>query len=167
MQAEYSPFCLDIEGSAGTDLLATCRELGVAFVAACPLGRGMITPTFVNNELADGKDMRPKVMPRFKEENRDANVQLVKQFDNMAEKKGCTMAQLALAWLMKQGDNVIPIPGTKKMKYLVENWGAMDVHLTDEDEAEVRRFVESAEVAGHYMPAAFAHYLFRDTAEET
>jgi aryl-alcohol dehydrogenase-like predicted oxidoreductase len=158
---------LDIEGPAGTDLLATCRELGVTVVAAMPLGRGMLTSTFASGEaVGDSKDMRPRVMPRFMEANRDKNVKLVSQFKALADKKGCTTSQLAIAWLLKQGDDIVPIPGTKKLKYLEENWGALDVHLTDEDEAEIRHFVETAEIAGHYMPPQFEGYAFTDTKEE-
>jgi aryl-alcohol dehydrogenase-like predicted oxidoreductase len=158
---------LDIEGPAGTDLLATCRELGVTVVAAMPLGRGMLTSTFASDEpVGDSKDKRPLVMPRFMEANRDKNIKLVGQFKALADKKGCTTSQLAIAWLLKQGDDVIPIPGTKKLKYLEENWGALDVHLTDEDEAEIRHFVETAEIAGHYMPPQFESYTFTDTKEE-
>ena len=157
----------DIEQSVGTHLLATCRELGVAMVAAMPLGRGMITSTFASGEpMGDDKDQRPMVMPRFKEENRSKNMELVNQFQNMAEKKGCTAAQLSLAWLLRQGDDIIPIPGTKKMKYLEENWAALNVHLTDKDEAEIRRFLDTAEVAGHYLPPGLEGAMFIDTKEE-
>ncbi|KAF2724909.1 putative aldo-keto reductase [Polychaeton citri CBS 116435] len=167
VQVEYSISVLDVENSAGTDLLAACRELGVALVAATPLGRGLLTSTFAKGEaLGDSKDIRPLVMPRFMEGNREKNAELITQFQQIADKKNCTVSQLALAWLMKQGDDIIPIPGTRQMKYLEENCGALNVELTDEDDAEIRRFSESTEVAGHYMPPRFAHYLFRDTAEE-
>jgi aryl-alcohol dehydrogenase-like predicted oxidoreductase len=167
VQVEYSPFVLDAENDNGTNLLATCRELGVTLVAATPLGRGIFTSAFADGtNTTDEKDMRPKVMPRFQGENREANLKLLGQFKALAEKKGCTLAQLSLAWLMKQGSDVIPIPGTKKMKYLEENWAALDVNLTDEDEKEVRDFMATREIAGHYMPERFAHYMYRDTKEE-
>ena len=167
IQVEYSPFVLDIEGPAGTDLLATARELGTAIVAAMPLGRGLLTSTFASGAaVGDGKDMRTKMMPRFQEANRDQNTKLVGQWQAIARKKGCTATQLALAWMLKQGDDVFPIPGTKKLKYLEENWGALNVRLTDEDVAEIRRFVEAAEIAGHYMPPQFESYTFTDTVEE-
>ena len=90
-----------------------------------PLGRGLLTSTFGNRELvADKNDHRQAAFPRFMEENRDINVKLVNQFKALADKKGCTISQLSLAWLLKQGDDIIPIPGTKKVKYLEENWGA-------------------------------------------
>lgn len=158
---------LEIEGPAGTDLLATSRELGIAVVAAMPLGRGLLTSTFASGaDVGDSKDMRPKVMPRFQEANRDKNVKLVSQWQALAQKKGCTATQLALAWLLRQGDDVFPIPGTKKLKYLEENWGALNVQLTNEDVAEIRHFVETAEVAGHSMPPQFEHHTFTNTAEE-
>lgn len=167
VQLDYSPFVLDVERSSGTELLATCRELGVGVVAAMPLGRGMITSTFANGDaLGDSKDKRSHVMPRFMEANRAKNEKTISQFKTLADKKGCTMPQLALAWLLKQGEDIIPIPGTKKVKYLEENWGALDVHLTDEDEAEIRRFAESAEIAGHTMPPQYAGWDYVDTAEE-
>ena len=167
IQVEYSPFVLDIEGPAGTDLLATARELGIAVVAAMPLGRGLLTSTFASGAaIGDSKDMRTKMMPRFQEANRNKNIKLVGQWQAIAQKKGCTATQLALAWMLKQGDDIFPIPGTKKLKYLEENWDAINVRLTDEDVAEIRHFVENAEIAGHYMPPQFEAYVFTDTAEE-
>lgn len=168
VQTDYSPFVLDIEGPAGTDLLATCRELGVTVVAAMPLNRGVLTSTFANGRnVGDDKDMRPKMMPRFMAGNREKNAQVVRQFEDTARKLGCTTSQLSLAWLLKQGDDIIPIPGTKKLEFLEENWKAIDMKLSDEDEACVRRFLEEAEIAGHYMPPGFESYAFTDTAEET
>ena len=169
VQVDYSPFVRDIEGPNGTDLLATCRALGVAVVAAMPLGRGMITSTFARGDAAvgDANDKRPHVMPRFMAGNRDTNVAVMRQFTALADKKGCSTAQLALAWLLAQsGGDIIPIPGTKKVKYLEENWGALDVRLTEGEEGEIRRFVETAQVAGGCMPPAFESYNFRDTREE-
>lgn len=168
VQLDYSPFVLEIEGPAGTNLLTTCRELGVTIVAAMPLGRGMLTSTFEKGEpVGDSKDKRVVAMPRFMEGNRDKNTKIVSQFKVLADKKGCTIAQLALAWLAKQGDDIIPIPGTKRLKYLEENWASLDVHLTDEEEAEVRKFLETAELAGTALPPAFKDYNYRDTAEES
>lgn len=168
VQMDYSPFALEIEGPEGTDILATCRELGVTIVAAMPLGRGMLTSTFEKGEpVGDSKDKRVLVMPRFMEENREKNIKVVGQFKALADKKGCTLPQLALAWLAKQGDDIIPIPGTKRLKYLEENWASLDVHLTDEEEKEVRKFVETAEIVGTVLPPQFKDYNFRDTAEET
>ncbi|KAK0104966.1 hypothetical protein ONS95_005227 [Cadophora gregata] len=168
VQTDYTPFALDIEKSSGTNLLATCRELGVAVVAAMPLGRGLLTSTFAAGEYAAVQDMRTKAMPRFSEANQDANVKVVNQFKTLADKKGCSVAQLAIAWLLKQGDDIIPIPGTKRVKYLEENWASLKVQLTYEDEKEIRELVESAKIAGKALPEGFADDLmFRDTAEES
>jgi aryl-alcohol dehydrogenase-like predicted oxidoreductase len=167
VQTEYSVFSRDIEGPAGTDLLATCRELGVAVVVAAPLSRGLLTTTFSKGEaLGDSKDLRPIVMPRFQEANRDHNVKLVGQFKALADSKGCTVSQLALAWLLKQGDDIFPIPGTKKIEYLEENSGSLGVFLSDEEEAETRTLVDTTDVAGASVPPQYASYVFRDTKEE-
>jgi aryl-alcohol dehydrogenase-like predicted oxidoreductase len=167
VQTDYSPFVLEIEGPTGTDLLATSRELGIAIVCAMPLGRGMITSTFASGEaVGDEKDKGPHVIPRFQEGNRENNIKIMKGLKALADKKGCTVAQLALAWLVKQGDDIIPIPGTKKLKYLDENWASLDVKLSDEDEAEIRHFVETAEIAGTALPPAFASYAYTDTVQE-
>jgi aryl-alcohol dehydrogenase-like predicted oxidoreductase len=106
-------------------------------------------------------------MPRFQGENLNANIELVKRFKSFAEKKGCTIAQLALAWLLKQGEDIIPIPGTKKMKYLEENWGTLKVGLSDEEEKEIREFGESTGFSGLSAPPQFLAYLYRDTVEES
>lgn len=110
--------------------------------------------------------MRGKVFPRFSEENLEANVKLVNQFKALADKKGCTTSQLAIAWILKQGDDIIPIPGTKKITYLEENWGSLDVHLTDGEQAEIRAFVENAELAGYRSIAAGKANAYADTKEE-
>jgi aryl-alcohol dehydrogenase-like predicted oxidoreductase len=167
VQLEYSPFMLDIEGPTGTDILATCRELGIAVVAYAPLGRGLLTATFSNNEpVTDKKDLRQAFFPCLMEENRDANVKLVNQFKALADKKGCTTSQLSIAWLLKQGEDIIPIPGTKKIKYLEENWGARDINLTQDEEEEIKKFVESAEIAGGRNPPSHSASLI-DTKEES
>ncbi|KAL7621872.1 hypothetical protein AAE478_007372 [Parahypoxylon ruwenzoriense] len=166
VQVEYSAFSRDIEGPAGTNLLATCRELGVAVVPSTPLGRGLLTATFSKGEaISDAKDIRPLAIPRFQEANRAKNTQVITQFKAFADRKGCTVSQLALAWLLKQGTDIFPIPGTKKIEYLEQNWGALDVALNDGDEKEIRAFLENAEIAGGSLPAQFEHHRFRDTKE--
>lgn len=170
VQLDYSPFNLEVEREKGTNLLATCRELGVAVVAAMPLGRGMVTSNFADDAVgktADGTDVRHSTMPRFSEENRETNIKIVQQFRDLATKHGCTTSQLALAWLLKQEDDVIPIPGTKRINYLEENWEARTIQLTDADEKEIRGFLEAAEVAGNTMPPAFENYNYTNTAEES
>lgn len=167
LQVEYSLFTRDIEGPAGTNLLATYRELVVAIVCSSPLSRGLLSTTFRKGELLNDKaDLRPKLFPRFQDGNREYNEKVVLQLNNFADKKGCTISQLALAWLMKQGDDIFPIPGTKQLKYLEDNLGATDVKLSDEEEAEIRAFVEKLDVVGSIIPPAFASYIFRDTKEE-
>ncbi len=111
--------------------------------------------------------MRSSFFPRFQGENRDKNIKLVSQLAALADKKSCSTAQLAIAWLLKQGDDVFPIPGTKKTKYLEENWSALGVDLTSEEEAEVRRFIETAEVAGGLLPPGMEDRLWPTTVEES
>jgi aryl-alcohol dehydrogenase-like predicted oxidoreductase len=168
VQTEYSVFFRAIEGDASNNLLATCRGLGVAVVVACPLGRGLLTSTFSQGKnVGDSADMRPKSMPRFQEGNREQNVAVIAQFKAFADRKRCTVSQLALAWLLKQGDDIYPIPGTKRAKYLEENWGALQIKLTDDEEKEIRAFAEASELAGGNVPDAFAEYVYRDTKEES
>jgi aryl-alcohol dehydrogenase-like predicted oxidoreductase len=167
VQVDYSPFVLDIENPLGTNLLTTARSLGTAIVAAVPLGRGLLTSAFALGEtIGDANDKRPLVMPRFQEENRVQNVQAVGQFKAFADRMGCTPAQLALAWLMKQGRDIFPIPGTKRVKYLEENCKAVEVSLNDEDEAEIREFLEGVEIAGDKVPKGFEDWYFVTTREE-
>jgi aryl-alcohol dehydrogenase-like predicted oxidoreductase len=167
MQVEYSPFVRDIEQAEGTHLLETCRELGVTVVCHSPLGRGLLTGAFTTRESVSGPDdARATHFPWFSEENFEANRKLVGQFKALADKKGCTASQLAIAWDLKQGDDIIPIPGTKKIKYLEENWASLDVALTDDEEAEIRAFVESAELSGYRSMPAGKAFAYVDTKEE-
>jgi aryl-alcohol dehydrogenase-like predicted oxidoreductase len=166
VQVGYSPFELDIEESKGTNLLNTCRELGVAVVAAMPLGRGILTSTFANNTPLDPRDMRPSFMPRFQDGNREKNVEVSRQWRSLAESKGCTSAQLAIKWLLEQGEDVFVIPGTKKIKYLEENCGAVGVELSRDDVDEVRKFAETCDIAGGCLPPNFESFTFSDTVEE-
>ncbi|CAD0093050.1 unnamed protein product [Aureobasidium mustum] len=166
VQVGYSAFELDIENDKGTKLLETCRSLGVAVVAAMPLGRGILTSTFADNTPLDAKDMRPSFMPRFQEGNREKNVEIAKQWRQLAESKKCTSAQLAIAWLLKQGQDILVIPGTKKIKYLEDNCGAVGVDLTQEDVKEIREFAETCGIAGGCLPPNFESFTFSDTVEE-
>jgi aryl-alcohol dehydrogenase-like predicted oxidoreductase len=166
VQVGYSAFELDIENETGTNLLGTCRELGVAVVAAMPLGRGILTSAFADSMPLDPKDMRPTFMPRFQDGNREQNVEVSKQWRRLAEQKGCTSAQLAIAWFLAQGEDIFVIPGTKKIKFLEENCGAGGVELSQGDVDEVRRFAETCEVAGGCLPPNFESFTFSDTVEE-
>lgn len=170
VQTEYSVFSRGIENSAGTELLATCRELGVAIVVATPLGRGLTTDAFTKGEAfaaGDEPDIRKTALPRFSKENMPTNTAIVRQFKQFADNKGCTVAQLALAWLLKRGDDIFPIPGTKRIKYLEENWAAQHICLSDEEEKEIDAFSDSVTIAGGTVPPQFESHLFKDTKEES
>src|SRR6202012_4480580 len=127
LQSEYSLLTRDLE----TEILPVCRELGISLVPFSPLSRGLITNTFKVDDLKEG-DFR-KTLPRFSDDYKDNNENLAAAFAELAEQKGCTAAQLALAWVLAQGDDIIPIPGTKRTKYLRENAGAVDITLTNAD----------------------------------
>lgn len=150
VQIEYSPFTLDIEDPQ-IALLKTCRELGVAVVAYSPLGRGFLTGRFHGPEDFPEGDFR-KNAPRFSADNFHKNLELVDGILTLSKKKNCTPAQLTLAWLMAQGPGVIPIPGTSNIKNFKENMGALDVKLTKEEEAQIRKICEGAKVAGDRYP---------------
>ncbi|KAM7211466.1 NADP-dependent oxidoreductase domain containing protein [Rhypophila decipiens] len=158
VQIEYNPFQLDIENETGTNLLATCRELGITVFAYSPLGRSFIAGQIKNTEEFAAGDIRRR-LPRFEPENFSKNLVLVDRFRKFADKKGCTPGQLALAWLLAQGQDIIPIPGTKKIRYLEENVAALEVRLSEEEAREIRDEVEKAEVAGHRnLPGMFTDY---------
>ncbi len=128
LQTEYSPWSLDVE----EDILPTCRELGIAFVAYSPLGRGFLTGQIKKFEDLAEDDWR-RNMPRFQGENFDKNLKLVNVIEGIAKDRGCTTSQIALSWVMGQGEDVIPIPGTKRRKYLEENAKAIEIQLSDEE----------------------------------
>jgi aryl-alcohol dehydrogenase-like predicted oxidoreductase len=166
VQAEYSLFERGIESIDGPELLSVARELGVAVVAYSPLGRGLLTGAITTAESISGKDdLRSLYMPRFQGENLRANIKVVEELKKIADRKGCTAAQLAIAWVGKQG--VIPIPGTKKIKYLEENWGALKVELSDAEEKEIRSLVEGGNnVAGERAVDFAKPQFFVDTIAE-
>jgi aryl-alcohol dehydrogenase-like predicted oxidoreductase len=128
LQTEYSLWTRDPE----SEILPTCRELGIGFVAYSPLGRGFLTGRFQHFEDLPEDDYR-RLSPRFQGENFQKNLDLVRRVKEIAEEKGCTPSQLALAWVLAQGDDIVPIPGTKHRKYLEENVGALKVDLTSDD----------------------------------
>ena len=128
VQTELSLWSRDAEA----DVLPTVRELGIGYVAYSPLGRGFLTGQFKSEDDFPEGDFR-KNHPRFQGENFQKNLDLVSEVGKMAEEKGCTTAQLALAWVLAQGEDIVPIPGTKHVKYLDQNIGALDVELSDED----------------------------------
>ncbi|KAG9552100.1 Aldo/keto reductase, partial [Aureobasidium melanogenum] len=161
VQIEYSPFSLDIE-SEQIGLLKTCRELGVAVVAYSPIGRGMLGGTIRSPDDFEEGDFR-RFAPRFSAENFPKNLKLVDQITEIAKKKGLTASQITLAWLMAQGDDVFPIPGTTNLSRVDENLGALKVKLTEEEKNEIRKACENAEPAGSRYPEAFSKALFADT----
>ena len=124
LQNEYSLWTRDVE----EEILGVCRELGIGFVSYSPLGRGMLTGQIKKNDFAEN-DFR-RISPRFQGENFDKNLKLVERVEQLAAEKKCTPAQLALAWVLAQGEDIVPIPGTKRRKYLDEDLGALKVKLS-------------------------------------
>jgi len=150
LQTEYSLWTRDPEDG----ILQTCRELGIGFVPYSPLGRGFLTGRFAKTEdLADPKDYR-KNNPRFVGESFQQNLRIVEGIRQMAAQKGCTAAQLALAWVLAQGDDLVPIPGTKRRKYLDENLGALEVALSAEDLRRLDEIAPRGITAGTRYPEA-------------
>jgi len=128
LQSEYSLWTRDAE----SEILPTCRELGIGFVAYSPLGRGFLTGQFRTFEDLPADDYR-RFSPRFQGENFQRNLDLVKRVEEIAREKNCQPSQLALAWVLAQGGDIVPIPGTKRRKYLEENVGALEVELNADD----------------------------------
>ncbi len=147
VQSEYSLFTRDPEA----DILKTCQELGIAFVPYSPLGRGFLTGQIKTFEDFGPTDYR-RFSPRFQGENFDKNLQLVRKIEEMATAKSCTTSQLALAWVLNQGDYIFPIPGTKKIKYLAENIGAIKVQFTKEELAALELIFSNNAVQGLRYP---------------
>jgi aryl-alcohol dehydrogenase-like predicted oxidoreductase len=149
LQSEYSLWSRDPEDGA----LAACRELGVGFVPYSPLGRGFLTGQIQRFEDLEPDDYR-RHSPRFQGENFQKNLDLVQRIGEIAKSKGCTPAQLALAWVLAQGEDLVPIPGTKRRKYLEENVGAVDVELTPEDLRRIDEVAPKGAAAGMRYPEA-------------
>lgn len=161
VQIEYSPFTTEIE-SPSTSLLSTCRELGVAIVAYSPLSRGLLSGQ-IRSAADFGPDDVRAHYPRFSAENFPKNMVVVNELKRVAEAKGCTAAQLTLAWLLAQGDDIFPIPGTTRLATLEENVAAASVSLTAEETAHIRSLVDAASCHGTRYPPAHALGLFADT----
>ncbi|CAF1127933.1 unnamed protein product [Rotaria sordida] len=162
VQIEYSPFSLDIEHE-DIGVLKTCRELGVAIVCYSPLGRGLLTGQIKSPDDLEENDFR-KLLPRFSKENFDKNLQLVDTLTSLAKKKGCTTGQLTLAWVLAQGDDFIPIPGTTKIKNLEENVAAAQIQLSKDEINEIRQACMKADIAGERYPKQMSASLFGDSA---
>ena len=147
LQTEYSLWSREPE----EEILGTCRELGVGFVAYSPLGRGFLTGQFTRFEDFPEDDYR-RFSPRFQGENFQKNLDLVRRVEEIAHEKHCTPAQLALAWVLAQDKNIVPIPGTKRRKYLEENVGALDVNLTKEDLQRIEEIFPADAASGSRYP---------------
>jgi aryl-alcohol dehydrogenase-like predicted oxidoreductase len=154
LQSEYSLWTRDPEeASGGESVLAACRALGVGLVPYSPLGRGFLTGQLKSPDDFGPDDFR-STSPRFQGENFQKNLDLVAEVQVMARDKDCTPAQLALAWVLAQGQHIVPIPGTKRVKYLEENLGALDVQLTPDDLARIDvAFPMGVATGGRYAAA--------------
>jgi aryl-alcohol dehydrogenase-like predicted oxidoreductase len=147
LQTEYSLWTRDPE----EQILPTCRELGIAFVAYSPLGRGFLTGQFRRFDDLPADDYR-RNSPRFQGENFQKNLDLVRRVEEIAREKGCKPSQLALAWVLAQGRDIVPIPGTKRRKYLEENVGALDVRLSADDLRRIDEVFPAGAAAGPRYP---------------
>ncbi len=156
LQTEYSLWTRDPED----EVLKTTRELGIAFVAYSPLGRGFLTGQFKKFEDLAADDYR-RFSPRFQGENFQKNLDLVARVEALAREKHCTPGQLALAWLLAQGEDIIPIPGTKRRKYLEENVGALQVKLTADDLRRIEEVAPKGAAAGMRYPEAMMSLVNR------
>jgi aryl-alcohol dehydrogenase-like predicted oxidoreductase len=147
LQSEYSLWTRDPEDG----ILQTCQELGIAFVAYSPLGRGFLTGQIKKFEDFEPDDYR-RFSPRFQGENFEKNLHLVEKVEALAASKGCTASQLALAWVLAQGEHIFPIPGTKRINYLEENLGALNVSITKEEMEEINNIVPKGAASGLRYP---------------
>lgn len=147
LQTEYSLWTRFVE----EEILPTCRELGIGFVAYSPLGRGFLTGQIRSVDDLAADDWR-RTLPRFQRENFQKNLDLVAAVEEMAEAKGCTPSQLALAWVMAQGEDIVPIPGTKRIKYLEQNVAALEVTLTPEEIAHLSDALPIGAAVGERYP---------------
>lgn len=147
LQSEYSLWTRDVED----EILPACRELGIGFVPYSPLGRGFLTGEFKKAEDLPETDRR-RMFPRFQGENFEKNLALVQGVEEIAKEKGCTPAQLALAWVLAQGSDIVPIPGTKRRKYLEQNVAALDFKLTEDDLRRIEEIAPRGAASGARYP---------------
>ena len=148
LQTEYSLWCREVEA----EILPTCRELGIGFVPYSPLGRGFLTGKIRKLDDLGASDWR-RNGPRFQGENFDRNLAMVHRLEAVAQRKKCQAGQLALAWVLAQGGDIVPIPGTKRRIYLEENVAALQIELNAEDLAEFNRIAPIGSTAGARYPA--------------
>jgi aryl-alcohol dehydrogenase-like predicted oxidoreductase len=156
LQSEYSLWWREPEAS----VLPACRQLGIGFVPFSPLGRGFLSGTVTATETMATDDMR-RTLPRFQGENFDRNLKLVQILEQLAAAKQCTPSQLALAWLLAQGPDIVPIPGTKRRKYLESNAAAVDIHLSDEDRRALDQLFQPEAAAGERYPPEMMRWVDR------
>ncbi|MBT2785546.1 MULTISPECIES: aldo/keto reductase [unclassified Halomonas] len=148
VQTEYSLWTRDVEQT----VLPTCKELGIGFVPYSPLGRGFLTGKLHENADFGEGDFRPN-LPRFSEQAMHANRRIADVIGEMATHKGCTPAQLSIAWLLSKGDNIVPIPGTKRLRYLDENAAAATINLTADEQQQLEAATQHLPVTGErYTP---------------
>lgn len=150
LQSEYSLW----ERKPEKEILQVCRELEIGFVPYSPLSRGLLSGQYRETEHFEEGDFR-RLLPKFQKINLENNLQIVDKVISVAKHKGCTPAQLALAWLLAQDDHIVPIPGTRSIARLDENIGAVDVHLSNDDLQEIRKFLDSHPVLGKQYPDEF------------
>jgi aryl-alcohol dehydrogenase-like predicted oxidoreductase len=149
LQSEYSLWTRDMED----EVLPACRDLGIGFVAYSPLGRGFLTGAIQKPDQLAANDWR-RQNPRFKAENFDQNQRLVQAVTDLAQERGCTSAQLALAWLLHRGEDIVPIPGTRRISRLDENVGAIQIRLSDEELERIDQVLSTNTVIGTRYPEA-------------
>ncbi|ELU42391.1 cytochrome P450 [Rhizoctonia solani AG-1 IA] len=164
IQVEYSPFVLDIEQKG--HLLETARELGVTVVAYSPLGRGLLAGQIVSRAKY-GEWQLGEGIPKYSEANFPKIISLINKIKDIGSKHNATSGQITLAFMLAQGDDIIPIPGTKKIKYAEENIGALRVKLTPGDIKDIRQAILETELTGDQYPSAYMHFLYADTPEPT
>ncbi|KAJ7056998.1 NADP-dependent oxidoreductase domain-containing protein [Mycena amicta] len=165
IQVEYSPFTLDIE-DPNIAVLDAARALGVAVVAYSPLGRGLLTGRYRSPDDFDEKDHR-RVIPKFTAANFPKILKIVDSLAALGLQKydGASSSKVTLAWLLAQGPDIIPIPGTKNLKFLSDNIAAASLKLSEEDVAAIRKLAERAEVQGERYPPGSSQFLYCETAE--
>jgi aryl-alcohol dehydrogenase-like predicted oxidoreductase len=156
LQSEYSLWTRDLED----EILPVCRELGIGFVPYSPLGRGFLTGRFQKPEDLAEDDLRRR-SPRFQGENFQRNLRLVEHIRKLAERKNCAPSQLALAWVLAQGKDIVPIPGTKQRKYLEENVAATKIELTPEDLKSIQTIAPVGIASGLRYPEQMMAVLGR------
>lgn len=154
LQMEYSLWSRDAE----KEILATCRELGVGFVAYSPLGRGFLTATVRDAKRIGDKDLR-HFHPRFEDENLNRNLELLKPLEELAREKHCLPGQIALAWVLAQGKDIVPIFGTRRQQHLEENAKSIDIQLDKEELAQLNRVFKPGAASGERYPAVWMKRL--------